>query len=680
MTDRISTMGEKDLFEIDKSVIYLKEKGYGYLELTKGITKCDGEYLPVTETDSVIALKNGGWNVRRLAEAACRDEIGSIAASNAACRVEKDCMLYRNVDLYRIDVPEEGTYRVDLSINAGKEDLKNLSVFAGRRNLIDYEVSIKAGEKYTRTFYQAVTPYIPPLCSEPVIDRCIFISIAGMKSHVLNDQESMLSDNCKISVNVVREDVPVIWVAGDSTLTDQNAGVPYYPYGSCAGWAQTLARFIDKAAVCNLAHSGMTTNCFRDDGHFEIVKEMVKTGDLFIMQFGHNDQKRRNLAAFGGYAENLRRYVKEIRALGAEPIICSPISRIPGELPKTKDSSESDDAKNTKFYSLLESHASACKKVAQELDVTFVDLHKMTFDKWVSDIDASHDFFMPGDITHTNEYGAVLISEYFIEEIRIAAQRSPSAKRIAQFDNHRQFTALLPDPDARILPKELPGPDIFNIEPPYVDIKGIPGYEGIKKAFRYGLLDPCVMHLHPYAPMPRAQLLMLLFRAFGKAGVRPYKGYFKDIFFDEWDSGYVQALVDMNIPETKKERSEIENSETVGLDMMNQKTCSFRPDDMLTYKEFADFITEFAGLNPQLFGDILSVSSGETDGKTFHILKKLGAVRDEAALSNVQEPYGTAKENEVTRQEVYSVLANIMEIRGQASKNLPSDSEVHPVH
>ena len=312
--------------------------------------------------------------------------------------------------------------------------------------------------------------------------------------------------------------------------------------------------------------------------------------------------------------------------------------------------------------------------------MTFVDLHKMTFDKWVSDIDASHGFFMPGDITHTNEYGAVLISEYFIEEIRIAAQRSPSAKRIAQFDNHRQFTALLPDPDARILPKELPGPDIFNIEPPYVDIKGIPGYEGIKKAFRYGLLDPCVMHLHPYAPMPRAQLLMLLFRAFGKAGVRPYKGYFKDIFFDEWDSGYVQALVDMNIPETKKERSEIENSETVGLDMMNQKTCSFRPDDMLTYKEFADFITEFAGLNPQLFGDILSVSSGETDGKTFHILKKLGAVRDEAALSNVQEPYGTAKENEVTRQEVYSVLANIMEIRGQASKNLPSDSEVHPVH
>ena len=35
----MSTMGEKDLFEIDRSVIYSKEKGYGYLELTKGICR-----------------------------------------------------------------------------------------------------------------------------------------------------------------------------------------------------------------------------------------------------------------------------------------------------------------------------------------------------------------------------------------------------------------------------------------------------------------------------------------------------------------------------------------------------------------------------------------------------------------------------------------------------------------
>lgn len=679
MTDRMSTMGEKDLFEIDRSVIYSKEKGYGYLELTKGITKCDGEYLPVSETDSVIALKNGGWNVRRLAEVACRDEIGS--------------MLYRNVDLYRIDVPEEGTYRVDLSIDAGKEDLKNLSVFAGRRNLIDYEVSIKAGEKYTRTFYQAVTPYIPPLCSEPVIDRCIFISIAGMRSHVLNDQESMLSDNCKISVNVVREDVPVIWVAGDSTLTDQSAGVPYYPYGSCAGWAQTLARFIDKAAVCNLAHSGMTTNCFRDDGHFAIVKKMIKPGDLFIMQFGHNDQKRRNLGAFKEYDENLRRYVREIRRLGAEPVICSPISRIPAVITKADQKETYNDEKQ--YYSLLSSYAKAAKKVSDELDVSFADLHKITFEKWAENIEDAHDFFMPGDITHTNEYGALLISGYFVEEMR--KYIGAGSKVFEKYDNNIKRLKVLPDLDTKVLPKELPGPDIFRIKPPYVDIKGIPEYESIKKAFRYGLLDPCVMHLHPYATLPRAQLLMLLFRAFGKAGVRPYKGSFKDIFFDEWDSGYVQALEDFNMIDLKCTCKKMPNENTDSTKTCDQDSYSyyFRPDDMLTYSEFAGFIIKFAQLDKIVSENLLKKINAEEFNRLFQengvkddideaealsLLGKLGAVRNKSMLLNAQEPYGVAKENEVTRQEVYSVLANIMEIRGQASKNLPSDSEVHPVH
>ena len=80
-----------------------------------------------------------------------------------------------------------------------------------------------------------------------MIDKCIFISIAAADNNSFDKQHEQLSDLYRISVKVTREDVPVIWIAGDSTLTDQNAGVPYYPYGSCAGWAQTLARFIDKA-------------------------------------------------------------------------------------------------------------------------------------------------------------------------------------------------------------------------------------------------------------------------------------------------------------------------------------------------------------------------------------------------------------------------------------------------
>ena len=312
--------------------------------------------------------------------------------------------------------------------------------------------------------------------------------------------------------------------------------------------------------------------------------------------------------------------------------------------------------------------------MAEELGVTFVDLHRKTFDKWASDIQAAHGYFMPGDITHTNEYGAVLISELFVNEIRsiadtenirkdsrglntknpgvVATGEVSGALCLAAFDNHREYAALLPDMDTRVLPKELPGPDIFRIEPPYVDIKGISEYEGIKKAFRLGLLDPCVMHLHPYAPMPRAQLLMLLFRAFGKAGARPYKGHFEDISFDEWDSGYIQALINMGIADTNETR--------------------FRPEDPLTYWEFREFIDAFArqdwGIRGQLAGVLENGMHEHSSGSLC------------GSESEISEVYGIAKNDEVTRAEVYSVLADIMEMRGGAAKVLPSDTEVHPVH
>lgn len=622
------------------------------------IKKVNIEKIQVeSRTDSEAAIKCGGWNARRLLKGGEHKEENSSSEKKSG-----ECP--RDVVVYRIDVPEFGTYRVEVTISAGKENVRNLSLFAGRRNLIDYGISIDQGKEYTRNFYQAVTPYIPALCSERCNDRYIFVSIAGDAKFlsdlaIADDRErSTEASNASLKISVTRQNVPIIWVAGDSTLTDQNAGIPYYPYGSCAGWAQTLQRFIDDAAVCNLAHSGMTTNCFRDDGHLDIVKEMMKPGDLFIMQFGHNDQKRRNLAAFGGYADNLRKYVKEVREMGAELVICSPISRIPCELPETTVSPKRESAKSTKYYSLLKSHSDACKEVAQELGVTFVDLHKMTFDKWISDIDTSHDFFMPGDITHTNEYGAVLISAYFMEEIRTIAPDSSGAKCISHFDNHRQFATFLPYSDAKELPKELPGPDIFSIEPPYVDIKGISEYEGIRKAYRLGLLDPCVMHLHPYAPMPRAQLLMPLFKAFGKAGVRPYKGQFSDISFDEWDAGYVQALVEMGIAEGEQ----------------------LRPDDPVTYDEFACIIHGFVTADPESFGEYQRTSTGTDMERETKMLEKIGLRRNTDRPVNTREPYGIAENGYVSRAEIYTALAGIMEMRGNAAKELPSDVEVHPVH
>jgi len=90
------------------------------------------------------------------------------------------------------------------------------------------------------------------------------------------------------------------------------------------------------------------------------------------------------------------------------------------------------------------------------------------------------------------------------------------------------------------------------------------------------------MYAHPYAVMPRAQLLMVMFKAFRMAGKRPYGGEFADISKYDWDAGYIQALVDEDMIDEK----------TIGHDKESGKKL-FRPDDALTYAEFMSFIVRF---------------------------------------------------------------------------------------
>ena len=615
-----------------------------------------GNYAKEIQTDSDFALENGGWYYRRLLEAHEGSNcIRHFHVDNSTkYNLENSINTgfgKREVFIIRKEVSEFGTYKVEVTITANQEKLDNLTLFAGRRNLVARGISIPAKAKYKKTFYQAVMPYIPALSSKRNNDKCVFVSIAGIKCGKTGcnyieehnkletkscDEKAMFkpldslenNDNASVQISITKEDVPVIWIAGDSTLTDQSAGIPYYPYGSCAGWAQMLQQYVDDAAVCNLAHSGMTTKCFRDDGHYAIFQEFAKPGDFFIMQFGHNDQKRRNLAAFGEYSENLRRYTNEVRQKGVEPVICSPISRIPLSLSE-------DEAKKlsmARHYSLLQEYADAAKSVAKELGVAFVDLHEKTFSKWIELGDKAKDYFMPGDITHTNEYGAVLIADIFTNIARCGRKEyidSSEKQFIHYLAEDLQKIKFLPDFDTKDLPKEAPAPSPFDLDPPYLDIEGIPEYEGMRKAYKYGLLDPCVMYLHPYDPMPRGQLLMVMFNAFRMAGVRPYKKKYPDIKVDEWISGYVQAMI---------EKGYIDENEKM-----------FRPDDPLTYGEFADFLMK-----------------RNVDAAKLVLLN----------WKDVSEV--------VNRAEVYTTLAlfmdKIKEISGEISSSLPEDAEVHPVH
>lgn len=558
------------------------------------------------KTKSEQSLYSGGWNIRQSVKTTWPND--AITISNGI-----EIVSDRNVIIFKIIVPQNGSYEVSIISNAGEHPINNMSIFCGRRNLVARNIHLEPHERYKKSFYTFVSPYIPAMTSMPTDEKAIYISMTGT--------HAVLSE-----IHITQKECPTIFVAGDSTLTDQNALFPYYPYGSCAGWAQVLLQYFDTLAICNQAHSGMTTNCFRDDGHWDIVKNNIKDGDIVMLQFGHNDQKRRNLAAFGGYINNLRWYISEIRKLGATPILFSPISRIPFKDGET-------------YRSLLSTHAQACKVVADECQVPFIDLHELTFQLWCElGENISKNYFMNGDITHTNDYGANIIASLVISEIK-----RKKIEPLCSMISSSIIDPFTPDFDTKDVPIEPSNGGMFDIEIPYIDIDGIPQYQYMKEALQKGLLDPCVMHLHPTDYMPRAQFLMIYFRALRLTGERPYLGEFCDISRYEWDSAYVQACITNNL-----------------IDPTTVPNHQFRPDAPLTYAEFASFLIR--GMEPDITKRTFPMEYCMIQAKNFEFIEK-----------------HVCPNEIISRADCYKGLVIYMNTLDNAEQELPSDAEIHPV-
>ena len=114
-----------------------------------------------------------------------------------------------------------------------------------------------------------------------------------------------------------------ILLAGDSTV----ANCPTHEY-PMSGWGAHLApHSYTWAAVHNFAKGGASTESFREEGLWGRLLAEAGDGDLVLIQFGHNDQKKQHLAARTGYAANLRTMAGEVQNLGALPVVCTPVER-----------------------------------------------------------------------------------------------------------------------------------------------------------------------------------------------------------------------------------------------------------------------------------------------------------------------------------------------------------------
>ena len=214
------------------------------------------------------------------------------------------------------------------------------------------------------------------------------------------------------------DSTPQLFLAGDSTMADKPLDLPE------RGWGMALPRFFrDPAMVHNHAVNGRSTKSFIDEGRWQKIVDALRPGDFVIIQFGHNDEKiedpARGTDPATTFRTNLRRFMREVRAKQASPILATPVAR------------RNFDAAG-KLQPTHGAYPDAVRAVAAEEKVPLLELERAT-SAWLQAVgdEPSKQFFMwiePGkfpklpegkkDDTHFVEAGASHVAELAVAEIR----------------------------------------------------------------------------------------------------------------------------------------------------------------------------------------------------------------------------------------------------------------------
>ncbi|HWW97446.1 MAG TPA: rhamnogalacturonan acetylesterase [Edaphobacter sp.] len=190
-----------------------------------------------------------------------------------------------------------------------------------------------------------------------------------------------------------------IVLVGDSTV---NAG---------GGWGKGFCAVMTPNVTCvNEALNGRSSKSFIDEGAWK--KALDDHGDYYLIQFGHNDMKgkgpERETDPETTFAANIRRYIRDARAIGAVPVVVTSLSR--------------RNYRDNVLVQDLKDYSSAARRVGMEENVTVIDLNAMSVKLLEAMTQAQADEFnatgheddraenkkSPVDRTHLNPKGQAL--------------------------------------------------------------------------------------------------------------------------------------------------------------------------------------------------------------------------------------------------------------------------------
>ncbi len=210
-----------------------------------------------------------------------------------------------------------------------------------------------------------------------------------------------------------------IHLAGDSTLSVQ---IESKRPGT--GWGEPFSSMVcDGVRVINHAKNGRSTRSFLAEGLWADLIAQIQMDDIVMIQFGHNDQKVLEPELYSEpwleYKKNLQRFVSDVRAHGAEPILLTSIVRrvfnTQGKLKET-----------------LGDYPLVTRAVAKQMNVALVDLNAATHELleakgiflsknlYLHLAPDVHENYPEGiqDDTHLNTQGAIEVASLVAAELQ----------------------------------------------------------------------------------------------------------------------------------------------------------------------------------------------------------------------------------------------------------------------
>ena len=222
---------------------------------------------------------------------------------------------------FTIKADDESYYRVRATVTTlDSEQNAKISLYTERKHPIFTEKTVNAGDEVTVEFTVRPTPIYYEK-SDPkgaIADGMVNVAVLGDNSAL-----------AKLEIQKVTT-APVLWVLGDSTVTDGNCALPFFPLQNYTGVGTGLTKYLpSNFAMVNEGEGGLNAN---DNNHFNMVKSRIKDGDYLYVEYGHN-HKNSDTQDFtseywmNNYISALPKYYEACKAVGATLVIVGPIDR-----------------------------------------------------------------------------------------------------------------------------------------------------------------------------------------------------------------------------------------------------------------------------------------------------------------------------------------------------------------